>query len=195
MDQAQITVLRLQGVEPPPVVQPVATPAPAAGLPMIPIPGLSPEQQAQLQAAGQQLLQGAQSMIPGLPGLIPGQAQPQQPAPIQPQPELPRFKGFVILAQMPLMDEALKTELLDVFGEADSFQPSGSNCLTPGMGVAMVRPNAPPVELLISFSCQRAVGDGFQWPHKVDGLTPQTSQKLSNIYQRLWMQPVPPTGS
>jgi hypothetical protein len=194
MDQAQITVLRLQGVEPPPVAAPVPAPAPAAGLPMFPIPGLSPEQQAQLQAAGQQLLQGAQSMIPGLPGL-PGMAQPTAPAPVQPQPQLPRFKGFVILAQMPLMDETLKNDLLDVFGSADSFQPSGTNCLTPGMGVAMVRPNAPPVELLISFSCRRAVGDGFQWPHKADGLTPETSQKLTNIYQRLWMQPVPPTDS
>lgn len=194
MDQAQITVLRLQGVEPPAAPVPIAAP-PAAGLPMIPIPGLSPEQQAQLQAAGQQLLQGAQSMIPGLPGLpgLPG--QPQQPVVAQPPPQLPRFKGFVILAQMPLMDEGMKNELLDVFGNADSFQPSGAPCLTPGMGVAMVRPNAPPVELLVSFSCRRAVGDGFQWPHKVDGLTPETSQRLSNIYQRLWMQPVPPTDS
>jgi len=54
--------------------------APAAGIPGLPgiaIPGLSPDQQAQLQAAGNQLLQGAQSMIPGLPNLFPGAAQPQ----------------------------------------------------------------------------------------------------------------------
>jgi hypothetical protein len=191
MDQAQITVLRLQGVEQP-APAPVAQPQPAAGLPAIPIPGLTPDQQAQLQAAGQQLMQGVQQAIPGLPNLFPGATQPVQ---AQPQPELPRFKGFVILAQMPLSDETVKEDLLDLFGNADSFQAGHAPCFTPGMGVAMSRPNAPPVELLISFSCNQAMGDGFQWPHPVNGFTPETSQKLAAMYTKLWGAPVPPSGS
>lgn len=191
MDQAQITVLRLQGVEPPPVVAPPVAAVP--GIPGLAIPGLSPEQQAQLNAAGQGLLQGATTLIPGLGNLLPG-AGGAAPAPVV--QEQPRFKGFVILAQMPLNNDTIKDDLLDIFGDEDSFQ-AGSNpsCMTPGMGVSMARPNAAPVELLISFSCQRAVGDGFAWPHKADGFTPDTAQKLNSIYQQLWMQPVPPSGA
>lgn len=187
MDTAQFTVLRLQGTEPPP-----PPPAPAAAPPLIPgIPGLPipPE----LQAAGQQILS---QLPPGLvpPGLIPGQPAPQQPVP---QPPMPRFpasagqRGFIILASMPLTDESVKEEILDVFGDPDSFGPQRGNCFTPGMGIAIQRPNAPEADLLVSLSCNQAMGDGFAWPHPNNGFTPETHQKLTKIYEKLW-GPVPP---
>jgi hypothetical protein len=185
MDKAQITVLRLQGQEPPPAA-PVAQPG-AAPL----IPGIPPE----LQAAGQQILnQVGSALPPGLlpPGLIPGVGQPAA-APAPPPP--PRFKGFILLTQMPLTDETVKEELLDVFGSEDSFNAQRGNCFFPGMGVSMVRPNGqPPVELLISLSCNQAMGDGFRWPYPANGFTPESSQKLTKIYEKLW-GPVPPGGA
>lgn len=186
MDQAQITVLRLQGQEPPP--QPAAQPAVAPG-----IPGLPPE----LQAVGQQIGQAVNQALPGLipPGLLPGQPA----APVQPvQPQVPRFKNFIILAQQPLMDENIKNELLDIFGSEKSFQADRGNCFFPGMGISMQRapqanqaPQAP-VDLLISLSCNQAMGDGFRWPHPTNGFTPETHQRLTQIYQKVFGMPVPP---
>ena len=195
MDKAQITVLRLQGVEQPPQAAPAAPqPANPLGLPAIPIPGLSPEQQAQLQAAGNQILNG---LPPGLipPGLIPGAGTPQPQAMPQ-QQQLPRFKGFVILAQMPLSDVKVKDEILDLFGSEKSFQAGHAQCFTPGMGIAMTspdKPGQPPVELLVSLSCNQAMGDGFKWPYKTNGFTPDTSQRLAKVYEKLWGA-VPPNG-
>jgi hypothetical protein len=186
MDQAQITVLRLQGqeVQPQPA-QPVAT-APAL------IPGLPPD----LAAMGQQVGAAINQALPGLipPGLFPGQpAQPVQPA----QPPAPRFKNFVILASTPLADEAVKNELLDIFGSEKSFQADRGNCFFPGMGISMQRapqqnqaPQAP-VDLLISLSCNQAMGDGFRWPYPTNGFTPDTHQRLTKIFEKLW-GPVPP---
>ena len=189
IDKAQITVLRLQGVEPPPQPTPVAQPQPG----MFPaIPGVPPE----LAAAGQQILnQVGQAIPPGLlpPGLLPGTA-PQPQVPQAPPP--PRFKGFIILGQMPLTDEVVKEDLLDLFGSEDSFSNQRGNCFTPGLGIAMQRPNGtPPVELLVSLSCNQAMGDGFRWPYKNNGFTPETSQKLTKIYEKLWSSPPPPGGA
>lgn len=182
MDKAQITVLRLQGQE-----APAAAPAQATS-PAPLIPGLPPE----IQALGQQALQGLQGVLPpGMipPGLIPGQAA--TPAPVQQQ--LPRFKSFVILAQTQLNDEDLKGEILDVFGDEGSFSTDRGNCFYPGFGISMVRPNSPvPVDLLISFSCNQTMGDGFKWPHPSNGFTAETHQRLSKVYEKLWGMPVPP---
>lgn len=193
MDKAQITVLRLQGVEPPPQAIPAAPQAGPGGFPAIPIPGLTPEQQAQLQQGGNQLLQ---MLPPGLlpPGLIPG-ATPQ-PQAVPQQQQMPRFKGFIILAQMPLSDVKVKDEILDLFGSEKSFQAGHAPCFTPGMGVAMMspdKPGQPPVELLVSLSCNQAMGDGFKWPYKANGFTPDTSQRLAKVYEKLWGA-VPPNG-
>jgi len=185
MDQAQITVLRLQGQEPPP--QPVAQPT-APGIPGI--PGLPPELQAGAQALGQAVNQALPGLIP--PGLLGGAAQPAQPA----QPPPPRFKNFIILAQQPLMDESIKNELLDIFGSEKSFQTDRGNCFFPGMGISMQRAPqanqapAPPVDLLISLSCNQAMGDGFRWPYPYNGFTPETHQRLTKIFEKLW-GPVP----
>ncbi|MEZ4313271.1 MAG: hypothetical protein R3F14_35065 [Polyangiaceae bacterium] len=185
MDQAQITVLRLQGQEP--VAQP--TPTPTAQ------PGLIPGMPADLQAVGQQIGQAINQAVPGLipPGLLPGMTpQAQQPA----TPPPPRFKNFIILAQMPLTDESVKNEILDVFGSEGSFQADRGNCFFPGMGISMQRaPQAnqamqPPVDLLISLSCNQAMGDGFRWPYPYNGFTPETHQRLTKVFEKLW-GPVP----
>jgi hypothetical protein len=177
MDKAQITVLRLQGQEPPPqTAQP--------GAPAL-IPGIPPE----LQQMGQQALQGLQQVLPpGVipPGLLPG----QQPAAAQ-QPPPPRWKGYIMLAQMPLTDTTVKDEILDVFGDDGSFQAEKGQCFFPGMGVSMARPGQPSVDLLISLSCNQAQGDGFKWPYNVNGFTPDAHQRLTKVYEKLW-GPVPP---
>ena len=177
MDKAQITVLRLQGQEPPPA-------APQGAAPAL-IPGIPPE----LQQAAQQAAQGLQQILPpGIlpPGLIPGQT-PAAPA----QPPQPRWKGYIMLAQMPLTDETVKDEILDLFGDEGSFQAEKGQCFFPGMGVSMVRPNAQPVDLIISLSCNQAQMDGFKWPYGVNGFTPETHQRLTKVYEKLW-GPVPP---
>jgi hypothetical protein len=175
MDQAQITVLRLS--PPPPA-------APAAGQPGALIPGIPPE----LQQMGQQILQGAQQVLP--PGLIPPGLLPGQPAPQQPPP--PMWKGYAITAQQPLTDDKLKNELLDIFGSEDSFSSQRGNCFMPGLGVSMARSNAPPVDLLISLSCNQTQGDGFTWPYPGKaGFTTETHERLSKVYQALF-GPVPP---
>jgi hypothetical protein len=190
LDKAQITVLRLQGQE-------VAQPTPVATTPTTPSllpPGLLPPG---MEQAGQQVLQGIQQALPpGIlpPGLIPGTT----PTPTtQPQAQLPRFKGFVILAQMPLTDEETRDELLDIFGDEDSFSANRGNCFFPGMGLSMQNTQAPggaPVELLVSLSCNQAMGDGFRWPYPVNGFTPETHQRLTKVYEKLW-GPVPPSGA
>ena len=181
MDQAQITVLRLQGQEAPPVATaPATTQAPL-------IPGLPPE----IQALGQQALQGLQGVLP--PGMIPPGLIPGAPAPAPVVAPQPRFKNFVILAQTQLIDEEIKGEILDIFGDDGSFSKDRGNCFYPGFGISMVRPNSPvPVDLLISFSCNQAMGDGFKWPHPTNGFTSETSQRLSKVYEKLWGLPVPP---
>src|SRR5262249_43026972 len=116
-DKAQITVMRLQGQEAPP-----NNGGPPARPPAL--PGIPPE----LQQRGQQPSQGLQRVPPpGLipPGLIPGATPVQQNA--------PRFKNFVILAQMPLADEEAKDELLDVFGHEGNFTAEKQQCFTPGL--------------------------------------------------------------
>jgi hypothetical protein len=187
MDKAQITVLRLQGQEQAQAPAPAtASPIPGLAIPGLPIP---PE----LQQMGQGVLS---ALPPGLipPGLIPGAGATPQP---QVQQQLPRFpqsagtRGFVILASMPLQDEKIKSEILDIFGSASSFQPGQPTCFYPGMGVAMMRPGQPEVDLMISLSCNQAMGDGFRWPHPNNSFTPDTHNRLTKVYEKLF-GPVPP---
>ncbi|APR77871.1 Hypothetical protein A7982_03218 [Minicystis rosea] len=172
LDRAQVTVLRLQA--------PQAPQGPLGGA-LPGLPGVPPE----LQQMGQAALQGLQNVVPGLqnalPGLIPGQQQQQQ---------LPQFKGYSIVAQMPLADDSLKGQLLDIFGSDASFTPQTQPCFTPGMGFVFQQPNAPEVDLLISFSCNQAKMDGARWPYAVNGFTPQARDGLSRIYEKLF-GPVP----
>lgn len=174
LDRAQVTVLRLQ--------QPQAPQSPLGQAGMPTLPGVPP----QIQQMGQAVLQGVQNAVPGLsnslPGLIPG-AQPQQ--------QLPQFKGYSIVAQMPLADDALRDELLDIFGSESSFSSQAQNCFTPGMGFVFSQPNAPQVELLVSLTCNQAKMDGARWPYAVNGFTPETRDALGKIYEKMF-GPVPP---
>jgi hypothetical protein len=187
LDQASVTILKLQGQE---VAQ---TPTPGVGapgtIPMLPIPGLTPEQQQQMQQGIQQLGQAAQQMIPGLqiPGL-PG-ATPTT----QPQQQQMRFNGFVILDQRSIADSSTKDELLDTFGHEDSFSQNRGPCFTPGLGVVFQDPKKGNVELMVSFSCNQVQGNGFRWPYQVNGLSPEASSKLRRIYEQNF-GPLQPSG-
>ena len=106
----------------------------------------------------------------------------REPSPAQMQDMYAAFNAW---------KEKFKDEILDIFGSEDSFSTQRGNCFMPGMGVSLARPNAPPVDLLISLSCNQAQGDGFTWPYPKNGFTTETHEKLSQIYQKLW-GPVPP---
>lgn len=180
MDRAQITVLRLSTSQP--GAAPTAQPGLIPGLPGLPVP---PE----VQALGQQVLQGVQN---ALPSLIPGATLPALPGAQPPQPALPQFKGFSIVAQAPVMDAAFRDELLDLFGHESSFNNQAQPCFTPGMGIVLQRPNnAPEVDLLVSLACNQAKMDGALWPYPINGFTPETRNHLGKIYEKLW-GPVPP---
>lgn len=172
MDRAQVTVLRLQA---PQQQSPLGGALPG-GLPVPP----------ELQQMGQAVLQGVQQAVPGLgnalPGLIPGAQQQQQ--------QLPQFKGYSIVAQQQLTDDRLKDQLLDVFGSESSFSNQAQNCFTPGMAVVFQSPNAPEVDLIISFTCNQAKMDGARWPYAANGFTPSARAQLAQIYERFF-GPVP----
>jgi len=189
LGDAQATILKLQGQEM--AVNPTMPGASASPFPMLPIPGLSPEQQAQINAGLQQFGQQAGGLFP--PGLLPPGLIPTMPgAPMAPS-AAPRFNGFVILGQQPLMDDDMKSDLLDLFGDSDSFSANRGSCFTPGMGIVFQDPSMPNIELMVSFSCNQAMGNGFRWPHDVNGFTPETSEKLRMVYERLFGA-LPPQG-
>jgi hypothetical protein len=177
LGDAQLTILRLQA-------QTAATTTPTAQ-PGAMIPGLP----AEWQQMGQQLLQNLQQTLP--PGLIPPGLIPGQPATTA-QPQVQMYKGqWAITAQQPVQDTAMRDDLLDLFGDKDSFQPDRGNCFTPGFAAIFTTPKrAEPVEVVISFSCNQAVMYGAPWPHPAAGFTPETQQKLVSVYQRLF-GPVP----
>jgi hypothetical protein len=183
LDNAQVTILKLQG-------QPAASPipSPVGGIPGIPIPGLTQEQQAQIQGGLQTFGTAVQSVIPGLP--IPGMTGGTTPV-TQPQQT---FNGFPVQGSTPVADPDLKDELLDLFGKSDSFDQTAQPCFTPGMGVVFSDPAKGNVELMVSFSCNSVKGNGFNWPHKNFGMTVETSGKLRQIYQQMFMQPPPNPG-
>lgn len=179
LGDAQLTILRLQAQAP--ATTTATTPTGVA------IPGLP----AEWQQMGQQLLQNLQqSLPPGLipPGLIPGTGTTTPTA----QPQVQLYKNqWVISAQQAVQDTQLRDDLLDLFGDEDSFQADRGNCFTPGWAAIFYTPTrTEPVEVVMSFSCNQAVMYGATWPHPVSGFTPATQQKLGNIYQRLF-GPVP----
>lgn len=187
LDAAQTTILKL-GAPGSAAVNPTN---PGMSMPMLPIPGLSPEQQAQINAGLQQLGQQAGGLIP--PGLLPPGLIPNLGGVPTAPTQAPLFNGFAILGQQPVMDEDMKDDLLDLFGDSDSFSANRGNCFTPGMGIVFQDPSMPNVEIMVSFSCNQAMGNGFRWPHDVNGFTPATSEKLRVVYERLFGA-LPPQG-
>lgn len=178
---SNVTAYRLQNFEPP---------APVAGDPgAVPvIPGIPP----QIQQWAQQALPGLQQMIP--PGLIPGlPGLPGMPgaAPVA-QPQAPRFHGFRILEQQPMLNQDLKEELAELLGDKDSFQVPQSNCMYAEMGLSFSSsPAAAPNDVLISFSCNQMQGHNFIWPHPSAGMTPDTVKKLADVVARLFPPSAP----
>lgn len=179
LDQAQVTIMRLQP-------KPQA-PAVAPGLPGFQIPGFDPaivgQTCEQLKAAG----------LPIPPGIIPGCGGPA-PAPGMPAAQpYPNDPNFVITDQRPIVDENQKETLLDLFGDDGAYNEQAGNCWFPGMVVSFQgSPEYPqPVDVAVSLSCNQVNGYGFQWPHVNRGLTAETHQTLTQIYQSLF-GPVPP---
>ncbi len=191
LEASNAVVYRLQNYEPPP--PPAAAPAAA---PQGMIPGIPPE----IQAWAQQAVPALQQMIPpGVlpPGLIPGLPAAAVPAPT---PDAPRFHGFRILEQQPLMDSELKEDLAELFGDPDSFQPQHANCLYAEMGLSFsATPGAPPNDVLVSFSCNQVQGHNFIWPHPTTGLKSSTVEKLAEMVAKMFPPqampaPMPPAA-
>lgn len=187
LKSSNVTVYRLQNFEPP--APPPNAPAPAPGAA---IPGIPPE----IQALAQQAVPALQQMIP--PGLIPPGMIPGLPAPAAqpaaPPPQAPRFHGFRILEQQPVMDADLKEHLGDLLGDPDSFQAQHASCLYAEMGISFSStPGAPPNDVLVSFSCNQMQGHNFMWPHPYTGMTPKTVQELADMVGKLFPpQSAPP---
>jgi hypothetical protein len=180
---SNVVAYRLQNYEPPAPAAGVDPNAPGA-LPMIP---------PQIQQWAQAALPGLQQMIPpGLlpPGLIPG--LPGVAAPVA-QPQAPRFHGFRILEQQPMLGQEMKEELAELLGDKDSFVPPQSNCMYAEMGLSFSSSTAAaPNDVLISFSCNQMQGHNFIWPHPASGMTPDTVKKLTETVAKLFPPSAPP---
>lgn len=194
LDQAQITIYKIQAPQPV-AAGPLPGLAPgAAANPLGPLfqqLGIPPEMQAQ---AGDLIKQWQQMGIPGLP-MLPGMTPaPTGAAPMAPQMPMLRNQ-WQIVDQRPVMDDATRELLLDLFGTADNFNAQPARCWTPGLAVSFADPTKPePVDVVISLSCSAANGFGFAWPHANSySLQPQAAQQLGQLYQSLF-GPVPPQG-
>jgi hypothetical protein len=180
LKSANATAYRLQNFEPP---APVA--APAAPAPGAPIPGVPPEIMTWIQQGAA----GLQQLIP--PGILPPLPGAAPAAPAAPAPTTPRFHGFRILGQTPVVDPELKEELGELLGDPDSYDNKHSRCapgtIYPEMGLSFAGgPTAQPNDVLISFSCNQIVSRSFAWPHPASGMTPDTVKKLSEAVNKLW---------
>jgi len=175
LDRAQVTIYRLQAAQ-----QRPQTPTSVFPFPLP--PGFEKPGQALMQA-----LQQAQNsgVIPPIPGLLPAQ-------PSVPQQAAPRFRGQWQIAGQPrpVMDEATREELLDLFGNSENFNNQRGNCFNAGMAISFAAPPAEPVDVVVSVSCNTVAGYGFQWPHQNNyGMTMPTNQKLVGIFQSLFGAP------
>jgi hypothetical protein len=180
MKTAQVTAFRLQNYEPPPQA------APAPQQPQGPqvIPGLPAELQRWVQA-------GASMLPPGLlpPGLLPGAlGQPPVPPQVTPQQDMtPRFHGFRILGQVPVADAAARQEIGDILGFERSFDQTSAPCGFAEFGYSIANGyNQPPVDVLVSLSCDKVIATNFAWPHRVSGLTPDSVKRLSALSARIF---------
>jgi len=181
---ASVIAFRLQNYEPPVAAAPAATAA-VPGL----LPGLPPEIQQWAQ-------QGAQSLGALMPGLIPdgllqglGVAAPAAATAGAADnalryPETP--PNFRVLGQSPVMDPALKKQLMRVFGKQANFQQSQASCLYAEFGVRFVVAPSPPNDVLVSFSCNQVAARGFAWPYAGTGLKPATVEKLADVINKLF---------
>ena len=181
MANAQVTALRLQNADAPGAA-PAATPgAPAAGgFPMI--PGLPP-QISDCMSKGPACL--GQFIPPGIipPNLFPGLNPGAPPV----APSAPRFANHIVLSSAPVSDQALRTELANILGDASNFEEGSARCMYPELGLSFAPAmGAPTDDLLISFACQNVQSVSFAWPHPYRGLKPATSQRLAKVVNKLF---------
>jgi hypothetical protein len=167
LENAPMTIYRLQNFEPPP--QPTAA-APA-------VPAIPPQIQQWLQA-------GAAMLPPGLlpPGLLPGTAAP----PPQQDPNVQRFHGFRILSWQQITDTKTRKDVLEIFGKEKNFEPARESCVFAEFGVSIAQQNAPPANILVSLSCNQVQAFNFNWPYNKTGLKPDTTQKFVEVVQRVF---------
>jgi hypothetical protein len=169
---APMTAFRLQNYEPPPQVAAAPT---APGM----IPGIPAEIQQWIQA-------GASMLPPGLlpPGLIPGVGSA---APVAPQADnTPRFHGFRILGQANVVDEKLRSELIDIMGFEKNFDDTHGNCVYAEFGFQFLRIAQPPADVLVSLSCDQVQAQNFTWPYSHTGLTPDSVKRLAKVSQSVF---------
>jgi hypothetical protein len=173
MKDSQMTVYRLQNVEPPQAAAAQAAPATSGGF--------------QLPAQVQQWIQAGASLLPpGLvpPGLLPGAAPLAAPA----APDAPRFHGFRIVEWQPVSDASVKSDIVDAFGHANNFQSATSNCMFAEFGFAIAQPTVSPTpaDILVSLSCEQTQAFNFNWPYGQTGITPDATKKIVSIAQRVF---------
>lgn len=173
---SNVTAFRLQNFEPPPAAAaaPAATPGQIPGLPL------------QLQQWIQQAAQTLPQLIP--PGMLPPGMLSANGASVLPpaQDTTPRFHTFRILNQTQVIDSSLKEELAEILGDPDNFQAEHANCSYAEVGLSFSSNSGTPSDLLISFSCNHVMPQGFAWPHQNSGLKPETVQKLAKVVNKLW---------
>lgn len=168
MKDSQMTIYRLQNVEPPPAQAPAAT-------------GF------QLPPQVQQWIQAGASLLPtGLlpPGLLPGSAAPAPPA----TPDAVPFHGFRIIEWQPVNDPSVKNDIVETFGHASNFQQATTSCMFAEFGFSIAQPSVSPVpaDILVSLSCEQTQAFNFNWPYGQTGITPDTTKKIVAIAQRVF---------
>lgn len=171
-----ITVFRLQNYEPQPAAA-TANGGAAAGLP--------PQIQQWLTAGAQMLPQG---LIP--PGLIPGTTPAASPT-----TDAPRFQNFRILGSASVSDKTQHDDILNLFGSSSNFDTPRQSCMfaefgfrigySPAPGTTTPAGGAPPIDILVSLSCDQVQMPGYAWPYGAkNGLTADSTKKIVAIVQK-----------
>ncbi|MDB4945456.1 MAG: hypothetical protein JWP97_4990 [Labilithrix sp.] len=170
-----ITVYRLQNYEPPAA-------AAASG------PGMAAALPPQIQ---QWLSAGAQMLPPGLlpPGLLPGGT----PAPAA--TDAPRFQNFRVLGSASITDKTQHDDVMNLFGKEASFEAPHQSCMfaefgfrigySPAPGTTTPAGGAPPLDILVSLSCDQVAMPGYSWPYGAkNGLTTDSTKKIVALVQK-----------
>jgi hypothetical protein len=166
MQQAPITVFRLQNFVPP---QQTASAAAPAGI------ALPPQIQSWITA-------GASLLPPGLlpPGLIPGGAAP---APVA--SNVPMFHNFPILASANITDSKIHDEVLSILGTSGNYAVPKESCMYAEFGFSIGQINQPPADILVSVSCNQVQTFGFAWPYGANvALAGDTEKRIVAVIQK-----------
>lgn len=184
LQDAPITVFRLQNYEAAPVAaattQPT-TPSPIPGLPGIPGLPIPAEFQPQVQQAQTMI---CQMLPPGTPGCTPAGQPTTQPVVAA---NAPTFEGFRIIGQATVMDPELREQIIDIFGYDKNFHSMKSPCMFPEFGMSFGGGGAqPPANVLVSYACNQVQARNFNWPHPDTGMKEKTVQNLNEVIQKLF---------